>query len=108
MYLYRGRRGKLYCNPTGGPIPTKTWYKNNQLINLKLPRYSQDVNGSLIISLVDDTDRGQYKCVAANIRGRAEMVANVQIVGGYRREDVSISEHNIPCFMCSVISPVFN
>ena len=81
MYLFRGRLSKIPCNPKGGPIPTKTWYKNNVLINLRLPRYTQDVNGTLIIDKVDDTDRGQYKCVAVNTKGRAEMITNVLVVG---------------------------
>lgn len=86
MYLFRGRVGKIPCNSRGGPVPKKTWYKNNQLVNLRLARYSQDVNGTLIINLVDNTDRGQYRCVAVNIKGRAEMVTNVIVVGMYSLE----------------------
>ena len=81
MFIFRGRVGRIPCNPRGGPIPKKTWYKNNQIVNLNTGRISQDVNGTLVINNVEDSDRGRYKCVAQNMRGSAETSADVQVVG---------------------------
>ncbi|XP_065067285.1 fibronectin type III domain-containing protein-like isoform X2 [Rhopilema esculentum] len=80
MFIFRGRVGRIPCNPRGGPIPKKTWYKNNQIVNLNTGRISQDVNGTLVINNVEDSDKGRYKCVAQNIKGSAETSADVQVV----------------------------
>lgn len=50
---------KVYCNVTGDPFPTVSWYKNNEV----LPKFTGDV---LQINVTARTDDGIYKCVAIN------------------------------------------
>ena len=85
MYLFRGRTGGIPCNPTGGPIPKKTWFKNNFRIDVSKPggRITQHANGTLVINKVQDSDQGIYKCVAENSKGRDETSSRVRVVSKY-------------------------
>eukprot|EP00794_Sanderia_malayensis_P005991 gene5991-6687_t len=80
MYLFRGRIGRIPCNATGGPIPTKTWHFNNRIIDKTFKRLSVDGNGTLTILNVQDSDKGFYRCDARNRQGFASITANVIIV----------------------------
>lgn len=73
---------KLSAKVTGNPVPTITWYRNNQII-IPNERVSQNFDGEnicLIITNVDsEVDSGDYKCVAANSAGKASHGARVTI-----------------------------
>ncbi|XP_029346758.1 peroxidasin [Acyrthosiphon pisum] len=73
-----GEELQLSCKAVGDPEPLITWAKDD--INLELGQRVQVFqNNTLIISKVERTDGGQYKCVASNYLGRKsfEAMANV-------------------------------
>ena len=64
-----GHNVTLYCNATGNPAPTISWYKNGYPISngfriIFLPNHEQ-----LAIRNVNRIDRGDYTCRAKNRAG---------------------------------------
>ncbi|VVC94321.1 unnamed protein product, partial [Leptidea sinapis] len=73
---------KLHAKVTGNPVPTITWYRNNQILR-QSDTIQQRFDGEsieLIITNVDsEIDSGDYKCVASNSAGKASHGARVTI-----------------------------
>ncbi|XP_026742306.1 titin-like isoform X13 [Trichoplusia ni] len=73
---------KLVAKVTGNPVPSITWYRNNNIITPS-DNVTQNFDGEnieLIISKVDsEIDSGDYKCVASNSAGKASHGARVTI-----------------------------
>lgn len=73
---------KLIAKVTGNPVPSITWYRNNQIITPS-ETVIQNFDGEnieLIITDVDsEVDSGDYKCVASNSAGKASHGARVTI-----------------------------
>ncbi|PZC75220.1 hypothetical protein B5X24_HaOG206575 [Helicoverpa armigera] len=73
---------KLEAKVTGNPVPSITWYRNNQIITPS-ETVTQNFDGEnieLIIANVDsEVDSGDYKCVASNSAGKASHGARVTI-----------------------------
>lgn len=73
---------KLSAKVTGNPVPTITWYRNNNIIT-PADTITQTFDGEnieLIIKNVDsEIDSGDYKCVASNSAGKASHGARVTI-----------------------------
>lgn len=73
---------KLQAKVTGNPVPTITWYRNNQIITPSetLSQFFDGENIQLVITNVDsEIDSGDYKCVASNSAGKASHGARVTI-----------------------------
>lgn len=73
---------KLVAKVTGNPVPTITWYRNNQIITPSetIIQTFDGENIELIIKNVDsEIDSGDYKCVASNSAGKASHGARVTI-----------------------------
>ncbi|XP_028170388.1 titin-like [Ostrinia furnacalis] len=73
---------KLVARVTGNPVPTITWYRNNQIITPSntVTQTFDGENIQLIITNVDsEIDSGDYKCVASNSAGKASHGARVTI-----------------------------
>lgn len=60
--LFVGRTQIIKCSADGYPKPTFVWSKDPVDIDLDNPRFNLLPNGSLLISPVHETDRGQYVC----------------------------------------------
>ncbi|MBO8695503.1 immunoglobulin domain-containing protein, partial [Staphylococcus aureus] len=78
-----GEQLQLSCKVVGDPEPYIMWAKDD--INLELGKRVQVFqNNTLIISKVERTDGGKYKCVASNYLGRksSEAMVNVNGFGG--------------------------
>lgn len=74
---------KIKCNPSGGPIPTRKWQKDNQdLDTTSGGRYRLDADGSLVINNVVDTDAGRYTCIAENGIGSPASSSGTAVVLG--------------------------
>lgn len=73
---------RLNAKVTGNPVPTITWYRNNQII-IPSDHVTQTFDGEnieLIITNIDsEVDSGDYKCVASNSAGKASHGARVTI-----------------------------
>ncbi|XP_016661832.1 peroxidasin homolog isoform X3 [Acyrthosiphon pisum] len=75
-----GERLQLSCKAVGDPEPSITWAKDD--IDLQLDQRVQVFkNNTLIISKVERTDGGQYKCVVTNSLGRKSFKAMVNVNG---------------------------
>ncbi|XP_029345652.1 peroxidasin homolog isoform X2 [Acyrthosiphon pisum] len=75
-----GEQLQLSCKVVGDPEPYIMWAKDD--INLELGKRVQVFqNNTLIISKVERTDGGQYKCVASNYLGRKSFEAMVNVYG---------------------------
>ncbi|CAH1786157.1 unnamed protein product, partial [Owenia fusiformis] len=68
----------LTCTVQGDPPPKITWLKNGRTVQLD-NRIQQMENGSLVIYESDESDAGDYKCVAANDAGSIEHTATLTI-----------------------------
>ncbi|XP_016658351.1 leucine-rich repeat and immunoglobulin-like domain-containing nogo receptor-interacting protein 2 isoform X3 [Acyrthosiphon pisum] len=75
-----GEQLQLSCKVVGDPEPYITWAKDD--IDLELGKRVQVFqNHTLIISKVETTDGGKYKCVASNYLGRKSFEAMVNVIG---------------------------
>ncbi|XP_029345651.1 peroxidasin homolog isoform X12 [Acyrthosiphon pisum] len=75
-----GEQLQLSCKVVGDPEPYITWAKDD--IDLELGKRVQVFqNNTLIISKVEKTDGGKYKCVASNYLGRKSFEAMVNVNG---------------------------
>lgn len=70
IYLFRTSTMMIHCKPLGGPVPEKTWKRDNVDI-VDGGRYKILKNGSLQISNVQESDAGKYRCTAVNVLGSA-------------------------------------
>ena len=68
--VYEGDNVTLSCNASGKPVPTITWTRNGSVLTSSVPRISFGVESrELTITIVNRTDRGEYRCVANNSEG---------------------------------------
>ncbi|CAI6344916.1 unnamed protein product [Macrosiphum euphorbiae] len=75
-----GDQLQLSCKAVGNPEPFITWAKDD--IDLEPgQRFQVFQDNTLIISKVEITDGGQYKCVASNSLGRKSFEAMVNVNG---------------------------
>ena len=58
-----GQQARLHCSADGIPIPTISWYKDDQLITKPDPDFSFEFD-ELIIKRANSAYAGLYKCVA--------------------------------------------
>lgn len=67
---------------TGNPVPSITWYRNNQIITPS-KTVTQNFDGEnielIILNVDSEIDSGDYKCVASNSAGKASHGARVTI-----------------------------
>ena len=56
----------LYCNATGNPSPTISWYKNGYPIRNGLRIILSPSHEQLTVRNMNRIDRGYYKCLATN------------------------------------------
>ncbi|XP_064626718.1 muscle, skeletal receptor tyrosine protein kinase-like isoform X2 [Lineus longissimus] len=66
--LVYGRK-TLYCEATGNPRPTITWYKFDWKLQESDRNYRISKAGALRFRKAYITDTGKYKCIAKNSRG---------------------------------------
>uniref|UniRef100_A0A146L3H9 receptor protein-tyrosine kinase n=2 Tax=Lygus hesperus TaxID=30085 RepID=A0A146L3H9_LYGHE len=66
-----------YCNASGNPLPSYSWYKNGRLLTEK--DSSIRFRGVFDIKSVQGSDEGTYRCVASNKKGSASLVFNLKI-----------------------------
>lgn len=73
----------LTCKVTGLPRPEVTWYKNGKELvstpNIKIV-YDEDTC-SLLVKKTTMEHEAEYKCVARNAAGQAEISAKVTVEG---------------------------
>ncbi|CAI6371452.1 unnamed protein product [Macrosiphum euphorbiae] len=97
-----GEQLQLSCKAVGDPEPFITWAKDD--IDLELGQRVQVFqNNTLIISKVENTDGGQYKCVASNPLGRKSFEAMVN-VNGLAENGCYTMFGVIPCFFFNIIA----
>lgn len=74
----------LHPSSIGNPGPDISWYKNNQAIfesrRIKF-LYGDDGLCSLVIKDITTEDRGKYKCVASNKKGKIQCSAELFVEG---------------------------
>ena len=61
-----GQNVTLYCNATGSPVPTISWYKNGYPINNSFSTILSPSHEQLTIRSVNRIDSGDYTCQAKN------------------------------------------
>ena len=73
----------LLCSASGNPAPQVAWSR----VNGVLPRNRTKVTSGGMIQIDDARleDAGKYKCVAQNIVGRKEAVANLVVQSRFKR-----------------------
>ena len=70
----------LNCPHSGSPTPTVEWMHDGGIVQ-GTDKYTQFINGSLIISSMNAEDAGLYICVVSNVFGRAQMNISVRYSG---------------------------
>ncbi|CAG7726368.1 unnamed protein product [Allacma fusca] len=97
----------LQCNATGSPLPTFTWYRDEQSLengpNIEITEVV-GINGTVVqtvlkIQRVSHRTGGVYKCEANNSAGSAFKIVTVQIAG-------QTSWHHAVAITVGVISAV--
>lgn len=73
-------RIRLNCLATGEPRPVISWSQNGITLTIT-SRHTVESDGSLVISPVEASDYGSYRCEAANPYGRISATAEVRING---------------------------
>lgn len=68
-----GKSITLICPAIGTPKPTLQWFKNDQLLQ------SFDINDQYILTNIQQTDEGIYRCVSTNKAGKAERSFNLSV-----------------------------
>ncbi|XP_041984481.1 Down syndrome cell adhesion molecule-like protein Dscam2 isoform X2 [Aricia agestis] len=68
----------LACNKVGIPTPSTTWSMNGALLESTL-RKNVTSDGTLIISMTQYLDSGNYTCSVENIHGRDEVTYLVEV-----------------------------
>ncbi|XP_037080569.1 inactive tyrosine-protein kinase 7-like [Pollicipes pollicipes] len=80
--LELGKPGRLYCRASGNTPPTVRWVKvdpdGRPLFDWQ--PHVRDNNGTLVFDVVQETDGGQYSCVATNPQGLINATINVTII----------------------------
>ena len=61
-----GQNVTIYCNATGNPAPTISWYKNGYPINNSFSTIFSPSHEQLTIRNVNRIDSGDYTCQAKN------------------------------------------
>ena len=72
----------IQCPTSGVPTPTVKWTKDGQ----EIPsggKYKVQNDGSLVISVADENDSGQYTCTADSVAGMDSVSSTVQVKGLY-------------------------
>ena len=72
----------LFC--LGNPEPEIDWYKNNKIISdSRRVKFLFDDSGlcSLVIKEISTKDRGRYKCVASNKKGKVQCSCEMFVEG---------------------------
>ena len=73
-----GKSITLICPAIGTPKPTLQWFKNDQ------PLQSFDINDQYILTNIQQTDEGIYRCIATNKAGRADRLFNLSVHSNHR------------------------
>ncbi|XP_012942941.1 hemicentin-1 [Aplysia californica] len=73
-----GDQARLTCIADGIPAPNITWYRADRMLQ---SAYNVDItrNGQLIISNVQDSDAGDYRCVAQNEAGSDSVNLSLEV-----------------------------
>lgn len=71
---------KFDCAANGHPKPHIAWRFNNERILLN-ERISIRHNGSIFIEDIQESDAGQYTCLAENIHGKVNATAALEVMG---------------------------
>ncbi|XP_067391212.1 hemicentin-1 isoform X2 [Emydura macquarii macquarii] len=103
----------LFCEVSGNPFPTITWYKDD--VQIVESSTLQILNNGKILKLlkVATDDGGQYSCKATNIAGSSEKLFNVNvlvppnIIGADTPGEVSVILNQETSLECKVKSSPF-
>ncbi|KAL1267310.1 hypothetical protein QQF64_032673, partial [Cirrhinus molitorella] len=75
---------QLPCDSVGEPKPLLTWTKTStgavMSANSRIQRFEVQSNGTLVIHDVQLQDRGQYLCIARNLRGVDKMMVTLVVL----------------------------
>ncbi|XP_052799439.1 myosin light chain kinase, smooth muscle-like [Mya arenaria] len=84
--LTDGERLTLRCNVSGNPEPDVEWFRDGQNVKLIDTITTKNRAGLCSLSVIEVTgvDAGEYKCIAINDGGRAEVSARVNVQSGVR------------------------
>lgn len=73
---FRGGTTNISCSAFGLPLPTVTWYKNNEVLSLddrvfvsediSINDIEGNITSTLIFSIVELIDNASYYCIANN------------------------------------------
>ncbi|XP_043928384.1 matrix-remodeling-associated protein 5 [Protopterus annectens] len=78
--LLHGDLAVLKCEAKGEPIPRIIWLSpTNKVISSSSEKYRLNSDGTLLISKVQQSDDGNYTCIAQNINGEDKKVIGTQI-----------------------------
>ena len=92
--VYVGDKGQLHCKiKVPLPVPQREWTK----VNGEMPeksRYIETDDGKLIISKVQESDSGTYKCFTRNKAGEMSVLGKLMV---YSKSFISFSKQVWGC-----------
>ncbi|XP_068171531.1 neural cell adhesion molecule L1-like protein isoform X2 [Antennarius striatus] len=74
-----GKGAIMHCAVFSSPPSSITWSKDDSSEPINGPRFSIHDNGSLEIYKVEKDDKGQYTCLATNIKGSSAIEATLHV-----------------------------
>ncbi|XP_032886648.1 vascular endothelial growth factor receptor kdr-like isoform X2 [Amblyraja radiata] len=80
----------LYCNVTGRPSPTISWYRNEKQVLPASGISLESGSKTLIIERVEHDDEGVYKCKATNEKGTVETSAYISVLGAEEKSNLEL------------------
>ncbi|CAJ1058113.1 vascular endothelial growth factor receptor 3 isoform X1 [Xyrichtys novacula] len=81
---------RMECDAEGRPLPSLSWFKDNQPLHQMSGIQLQDSNRTLSIQRVREEDAGLYTCTACNQRGCVNSSAAVKVIGSSDKASVEI------------------
>ncbi|XP_054709483.1 fibroblast growth factor receptor-like 1 [Uloborus diversus] len=107
---------RLFCKAAGNPEPQVTWLKNGQtLLNTSLSPGSKRSRWSLYIRNLQESDRGNFTCVAYNIYGHSNYTVLIDVIPGPRKKpeirgihpvNITVEEGGAAVFQCRFKSEI--
>ena len=106
MEVQQGHNKTITCVVTGDPLPHITWFKGDRSLTRTPNKYtftsvgSNPIHSTITIWNVQNSDEGDYKCLARNTLGVSEVTYSLWIVenelpAGGSTEESGISKESI-------------
>ena len=86
--LILGRGMTLACPAVGNPVPSITWYKDDQPIDFSLPSPYKTTSQGRQLHILSARESAVFRCHASNIAGDDEIEFDLQVLCMFYRQNI--------------------